>query len=147
MHLCPLDSPGPPRCPACPANGPLTTTHLFRAAVTYSFCDCLPIFLREPPMLDLDDPQLLQAILDNLQIGLYVSDGAGRIVFWNDGAERITGYMRHTVLGHICGELQVRRQQRKACPFCGDHIHEDTVLHGRVVDAQIYLEHKAGYMI
>jgi PAS domain S-box-containing protein len=98
-------------------------------------------------MLDLDDPQLLQAILDNLQIGLYVSDGAGRIVFWNDGAERITGYMRHTVLGHICGELQVRRQQRKACPFCDDHIHEDTVLHGRVVDAQIYLEHKAGYMI
>jgi PAS domain S-box-containing protein len=99
-------------------------------------------------MLDLDDPQLLQAILDNLRVGLYVSDRAGRIVFWNDGAERITGYMRHTVLGHICGESQPPRQQRKVCPFCGNlQSHEETLEHGRVVDAQIYLEHKAGYMI
>jgi PAS domain S-box-containing protein len=99
-------------------------------------------------MLDLDDPQLLQAILDNLQIGLYVSDRTGRIVFWNDGAERITGYMRHTVLGHICGDSHSPRQQRKICPFCGNlQSLEDTLQHGRVIDAQIYLEHKAGYMI
>lgn len=99
-------------------------------------------------MLDLDDPQLLQAILDNLQIGLYVSDASGRIVFWNDGAERITGYMRHAVLGHVCGDVLQRQPHRKLCPFCGNlPSHQDTLQHGRVVDAQIYLEHKAGYMI
>ena len=54
------------------------------------------------PMLNLEDPQLLRAILDNLQTGLFVTDREHRIVFWNDGAEKITGYMRHAVLGHLC---------------------------------------------
>jgi PAS domain S-box-containing protein len=99
-------------------------------------------------MLDLEDPQLLQAILDNLQIGLYVSDRQGRIVFWNDGAEKITGYMRHTVLGHVCGDVRQVGHQRKVCPFCGNpRSTEDTLQQGRVIGAELYLEHKAGYVI
>ena len=81
-------------------------------------------------------------------VGLYVRTARRRIVFWNDGAEKITGYMRHTVLGHICGESQPPRPQRKVCPFCGTcKLTKKRWSMDVSVDAQIYLEHKAGYMI
>jgi GGDEF domain-containing protein len=99
-------------------------------------------------MLDLEDPQLLRAILDNLQIGIYVTDKQRRVVFWNDGAEKITGYMRHAVLGHVCGGTMEIGRERMICPFCGRaHMPEETLKDGSVADAQIYLEHKAGYLL
>lgn len=98
-------------------------------------------------MLDLEDPHLLRSILDNLQVGLYVSDREHRIVFWNDGAERITGYMRHSVIGHLCSRTEQAGPEKKVCPFCGSDSPEETLRDGTVVDSQIYLQHKAGYMI
>ena len=98
-------------------------------------------------MLDLEDPQLLRSILDNLQVGLYVSDREHRIVFWNDGAERITGYMRHSVIGHVCCRTGQAGHGKKVCPFCATDSPKETLRVGAVVDSQIYLQHKAGYMI
>jgi diguanylate cyclase (GGDEF)-like protein/PAS domain S-box-containing protein len=99
-------------------------------------------------MLNLEDPQLLRAILDNLQTGLFVTDREHRIVFWNDGAEKITGYMRHAVLGHLCRGTADSRHDRKICPFCGTgNAPDKTLSDGVVVDCQIYLQHKAGYTL
>ena len=99
-------------------------------------------------MLNLEDPQLLRAILDNLQTGLFVTDREHRIVFWNDGAEKITGFMRHEVLGHRCHGTVDTRHDRKVCPFCGTgNAPDKTLSNGMVVDSQIYLQHKAGYTL
>jgi GGDEF domain-containing protein len=99
-------------------------------------------------MLDLGDPRTLRTILDNLQTGLYVTDRERRIVFWNKGAEKITGYMRHTVVGHLCCETLQFGQGKKMCAFCGSGCPPDeTLSDGVSIDAHVYLHHKAGYMI
>lgn len=43
-------------------------------------------------------------ILDSLADGAYITDRERRIVFWNQAAERITGWTRSDVVGHSCHE-------------------------------------------
>lgn len=40
-------------------------------------------------------------MLENLPIGIYVLDKEQRVRFWNRGAEQITGYLAHEILGHV----------------------------------------------
>jgi diguanylate cyclase (GGDEF)-like protein/PAS domain S-box-containing protein len=50
---------------------------------------------------ELDDPEIFQSVLEALQTGVYLVDRNRRIRFWNDGAERITGYFRQDVVGRF----------------------------------------------
>src|SRR2546426_9517321 len=43
-------------------------------------------------MPELQDPDIFRTILESLQTGVYVVGREGRILFWNQGAEKITGY-------------------------------------------------------
>jgi diguanylate cyclase (GGDEF)-like protein/PAS domain S-box-containing protein len=52
-------------------------------------------------MPELSDPEIYQTVLDNLQTGVYIVDRNRRIRFWNEGAERITGYLRQDVVGRF----------------------------------------------
>jgi diguanylate cyclase (GGDEF)-like protein/PAS domain S-box-containing protein len=52
-------------------------------------------------MPELNDPAIYQSILDGLETGVYVVDRNRRIRFWNEGAEKITGYLRQDVVGHF----------------------------------------------
>jgi len=51
-------------------------------------------------MSDFDDPAVYRTVLESLQTGIYVVDANQKIVFWNEGAEKITGYLAQDVLGH-----------------------------------------------
>lgn len=55
-------------------------------------------------MLALSDSEIFRTILENLQTGVYVVDRDQRILFWNCGAERITGFLRQDVVGRFCRE-------------------------------------------
>jgi diguanylate cyclase (GGDEF)-like protein/PAS domain S-box-containing protein len=82
-------------------------------------------------MLSLDDPEIYRAILDGLTAGVYLVDRTGKIMFWNSGAERITGYLRQDVVGHssledLLGHLD---GQNKAS------------------DAQVSVRHKSGHRV
>ena len=46
------------------------------------------------------DAETARNIIEGLPVGLCVVDLQKRIVFWSDGAERITGHRRHEVIGH-----------------------------------------------
>jgi PAS domain-containing protein len=46
------------------------------------------------------DADFFRSILENLHMAVYVIGRDGKILFWNDGAERITGYLRQDVIGH-----------------------------------------------
>jgi len=48
---------------------------------------------------ELDDPEIFQSVLESMQTGVYLIDRNRRIRFWNEGAERITGYIRQDVIG------------------------------------------------
>jgi diguanylate cyclase (GGDEF)-like protein/PAS domain S-box-containing protein len=52
-------------------------------------------------MPELDDPEIYHDVLDKLQTGVYIVDRNRRIRFWNEGAEKLTGYLRQDVVGRF----------------------------------------------
>jgi diguanylate cyclase (GGDEF)-like protein/PAS domain S-box-containing protein len=55
-------------------------------------------------MAGFGDADFFRNILENLHMAIYVVGCDGKILFWNDGAERITGYLRQDVIGRVCGD-------------------------------------------
>src|SRR5579862_8598721 len=49
----------------------------------------------------LESPKLFRHLVEDLPVGIYIVDQERRIRFWNHGAERLTGYLSHEVVGHI----------------------------------------------
>ena len=94
------------------------------------------------------DPEVFQAVLDGLEQGVYVVDLNRRIVFWNGAAERISGYLRHEVVGRSCrDDLLVHCDHngaglcQKSCPLT------EAMTDGRIREAKIYLHHRAGHRV
>ncbi|RMG33170.1 MAG: PAS domain S-box protein [Planctomycetota bacterium] len=52
------------------------------------------------------DPSLLARVVDLLPVGFFTVDAEGRIVSWNRGAQRITGYSATEVVGRPCTLLE-----------------------------------------
>lgn len=52
-------------------------------------------------MSQVDDPEFLRKVLDSLLTGVYVVDRNGKVLLWNSAAERMTGYLRQDVVGHL----------------------------------------------
>jgi len=99
-------------------------------------------------MLDLQNAEILRAALESLQTGVCMVDRDRKICFWNDGAERMTGYLRQDVLGRFCGEiLLVKFHENKAaicehsCPLV------DAMRDGKPRDSHVYHHHKSGYAV
>ena len=55
-------------------------------------------------MLTLDNAGIFREVLEHLPTAVYFVDAEEKIRFWNDGAEKITGYLRQDVVGHFCRE-------------------------------------------
>jgi diguanylate cyclase (GGDEF)-like protein/PAS domain S-box-containing protein len=99
-------------------------------------------------MLDLHDPEILRTVLETLQTGVAVFDPEGRVLFWNDGAERITGYLRPEVVGQLCRVNRVAECETPANSL-------SAALSPAVAATQdgsprcleVYLRHKAGHLI
>ena len=43
-------------------------------------------------------------VLDPLPVAVCAVDRGGKVILWNEGAERVTGYLRQEVLGRLCTE-------------------------------------------
>ena len=52
-------------------------------------------------MPELSYPEIFRLVLENLQTGVYLIDRNRKIVFWNEGAQRITGYLPQDVVGRL----------------------------------------------
>jgi diguanylate cyclase (GGDEF)-like protein/PAS domain S-box-containing protein len=92
------------------------------------------------------DPDIYRTILDVLQVGVSVLDLEKRIVFWSDGAERITGYTRMDVLGHSCTDNILLQCSQSKCELCNEKCPLVAALHdGRPVEAVTFLHSKSGY--
>jgi diguanylate cyclase (GGDEF)-like protein/PAS domain S-box-containing protein len=99
-------------------------------------------------MLDLQNAEIFRAALESLQTGACIVDRDRKIRFWNDGAERITGYLRQDVLGRFCGEiLLIKFHENKtalcehACPLMA------AMRDGKARESRVYLHHKLGYAV
>jgi PAS domain S-box-containing protein len=47
----------------------------------------------------IENPNLFRHLVEDLPMGIYIVDGERRIRFWNHGAEYLTGYFSHEVVG------------------------------------------------
>lgn len=59
---------------------------------------------RRSEMKAIEDPEIYRRVLQSLTSGVYVVDREQRVIFWNEGAETITGYLSQQVLGRKCDE-------------------------------------------
>jgi len=99
-------------------------------------------------MLRLDDPDVYRGVLDSLKAGVYLVDRNGKILFWNAGAERITGYLRQDVVGHSSMEDLLGQLDRENNEVEGEALPVSVVLReGKASDAQVSLRHKSGHRV
>ncbi len=61
--------------------------------------------LEQIPFLGLGSEGAVRLLADALPHGLFTTDVAGRVTYWNRAAERITGYSRDEALGRDCSLL------------------------------------------
>jgi diguanylate cyclase (GGDEF)-like protein/PAS domain S-box-containing protein len=94
------------------------------------------------------DPEIYRDILNGLQIGVCVLDLHKKIVFWSDGAEKLTGYSRIDVLGHSCAENILLHCNHNSCEMCAGKCPMATALHdAKAVEAMSSIRHRAGYWV
>jgi diguanylate cyclase (GGDEF)-like protein/PAS domain S-box-containing protein len=91
--------------------------------------------------------QMRVAVLDNLSDGVYFVDRQRRILYWNKGAERITGFSSEEVLGRRCKDNILNHCDEAGTNLCGARCPLlDTMRDGRHHEAHVYLHHRDGHM-
>jgi diguanylate cyclase (GGDEF)-like protein/PAS domain S-box-containing protein len=99
-------------------------------------------------MPQFDDPETFRSILESLQIGVYLVDRNQKILFWNDGAERITGYLRQDVVGRFGRENLLAHADDSTGESADVDAAFDSMLRdGRPAVAEVSLRHKSGHRI
>lgn len=87
-------------------------------------------------------------LIPYLYEGVYVVDSQRRIIFWNEGSERITGYSASEVVNSFCHHNILQHVDQsgnqlclKGCPL------QKTLGDGIINEAHVFLKHKEGYRI
>ena len=92
------------------------------------------------------DNEFHKTIVDNMADGVYFVDPSRQITYWNQGAERITGYASDAVVGHRCFENILDHVDAAGnslchtiCPLAA------TMRDGEPRDVSVWLRHSEGY--
>lgn len=96
----------------------------------------------------LSDPDICWAVLDSLEMGVYVVDRERRIIFWNRGAEAMTGFRAEEVLGRSCHEEILVHCDKDGAKLCSAGCPMQTSIEdGEPREQLLFLRHKAGHHI
>jgi diguanylate cyclase (GGDEF)-like protein/PAS domain S-box-containing protein len=91
------------------------------------------------------DPSVYKALLDQVTDGVYIVDTDRRIVYWNEGAARQTGYGADEVVGKRCPEDGLCHVDMGGHPLCGDTCPLTASLNdGASHEVEVFLLHKQG---
>ncbi len=94
------------------------------------------------------DSEVCRSILESLPVGLCVIDLQKKIVLWSEGAERITGHLRHEVIGHSCVAEALLHCDQPGCEFCNEECPlARAIKTSHPAEAIGYLHHKAGHEV
>lgn len=87
-------------------------------------------------------------VLDRLEDGVYFVNCDRQIIYWSQGAERITGYLAEDVLGRGCHDELLRHVDQQGRPLCGDGCPLlSVILGGAPRGTDVYLQHRAGHRV
>ena len=90
--------------------------------------------------------EMRTTVLENLSDGVYFVDRQRRILYWNSGAERITGFTKEEVLGRRCKDNILNHCDEAGTVLCAHHCPLlATMLDGDQREAHVYLHHSDGH--
>lgn len=99
-------------------------------------------------MAGLGDLEFFRMVLEGLRTAVYVVARDGKTLFWNDGAERITGHLRQDVVGRVCGDNFLGEADSADKDLSGARAPIAAVIReGKALEAQVSLRHKTGHRI
>ena len=99
-------------------------------------------------MPEFPQAELFRAVVDHLDTGVYVVNRERKIVYWNHGAEVVTGYLSQEMIGRVCGDKLLVHCDEQNDELCSaDCPVSDVLRDGSVHEADIYLRHRAGYRV
>ncbi len=88
---------------------------------------------------------VLAHVLDDIYDGVYIVDSRRQILFWNKGAERITGYRAEEVIGKWCGDNILCHIDEDGALLCRDECPlTETLRTGARFEQKVYPLHKSG---
>lgn len=92
--------------------------------------------------------QFYENLLTNIQEGIYFVDKKRKITFWNNGAERITGFSSKEVLGKHCYDNILNHIDEEGNHLCmgGCPLHR-TIQDGKPRHNLVFLHHKDGHRV
>lgn len=98
-------------------------------------------------MIDLHEG-LYKKILDELSEGVYFVDKERKIIYWNKGAEDVSGFKAEDILGRHCYANILNHVDDNGKFLCNDGcpLHK-TLLDGQERNAGVYLHHKDGHRV
>jgi diguanylate cyclase (GGDEF)-like protein/PAS domain S-box-containing protein len=95
-----------------------------------------------------DNPEFYKDLIDNLYDGIYFVDRDRRINYWNNGAERITGYKFNQVIGRFCRDNILNHITAdgtllclNGCPLAA------SMDDGKPREAEVFLHHHDGHRL
>ena len=88
-------------------------------------------------------------LLDNLYDGVYFLDTERRITYWNQGAERLTGYDSDEVVGSFCREEILEHVDEEGTRLCETSLcpASKTLRDGKAREEDVFLHHKSGHRV
>jgi diguanylate cyclase (GGDEF)-like protein/PAS domain S-box-containing protein len=99
-------------------------------------------------MSQFEDPAIFRAVLDSLQTGVYLVDRDQKILFWNDGAERITGHLRQDVVGRSSrDDLLAKNEGNNSFVSDANEAILAVLRDGKPAVANVSLRHKDGHRV
>lgn len=103
-----------------------------------------------PPQVGLEamlsGSDFFERLLNSLYDGVYCVDIKRRILFWNRGAELLSGYSREEVLGKYCQDDILQHTDDNNTRLCLDGCPLlRTMQNGEPINARVFLLHKALY--
>ncbi len=113
-----------------------------------SIDDGLPIGQEGSGMLVQGEGGFYEELLNGLDDGVYFVDPMRRITFWNQGAERITGYKAEDVVGSACADNILMHVDDKGNCLCTSGCPlASTMKTGNYKSVNIFLHHKDGHRV
>jgi diguanylate cyclase (GGDEF)-like protein/PAS domain S-box-containing protein len=99
-------------------------------------------------MAGLGSQELYRMVLDSLPVAVCAVDGEGKVILWNEGAERVTGYLRQDVLGRSCTEAFLEHADMESNPLDGNATPLlETMRAGRCLSVNASLRKKSGQSV
>lgn len=87
-------------------------------------------------------------VLDHLYDGVYFVDNERRITYWNQGAERITGYPAKDVMGFSCADNLLVHVDVTGKSLCTSGCPLTAAMQGgEIQEASVFLHHAQGHRV